>query len=370
MSEAAPLGIFTEIASANTHRIRKYSRQRVAKALLPWETRLSYCHNRPVKGDSVKVFYNPETKKAFYGNLMVCGCVWTCPVCAAKVTERKKHEILWAVKNWKGSIIPAAFTFSHIKAQKLETLITVFSNAWRSLKSGRWWISFQDRYQISGDISNIEATVSNAFGWHPHKHVLFFSRLPAESIDTQKMQDELYERFSLLMAKNVIYVSKIHGVRVETALDSQTEAAKAAGYIAKWGLADELAKGPTKSGKSDDGITHYSPFDLLDLADQDNEQAKAWFIEYAKAMKGKRQISWSRGLRKLLKLAEAEKTDLELAEEEITPGAELSIELDTPRYRFIFSRNIQGQFLNIVEYVRGDARAVEAILNNLMNSPP
>lgn len=363
------LGIFTEIASTNTHRVKKYSRQRVARDLLPEETRLSQCHNRPLRGDKVQVFYNPQTGKAFYKNILVCGCVWTCPVCAAKVTERKKQEILWAVKNWKGSIIPSSFTFSHNKHQKLETLIKVFSKIWRSLKSGRWWKEFLERYQIEGDIFSVEETVSILFGWHPHKHGLFFSRLPAGSIDTNKMQEDLYQQFSRLMAKEGIYVSKIYGVRVEKALDAQIEAAKAASYIAKWGLADELAKGPTKTGKTEDGVIHYSPFDLLDLADQGDEQAKAWFIEYAKAMKGKRQISWSRGLRTLLKLAE-EKTDLELAEEEVTPGADLSIELDRPEYKFIFSKNYRGQFLNLVESVRGDSQAIAAILRSLMNAPP
>lgn len=367
---SAPLGIFTEIASTNTHRVRKYSRQRVAKSLLPSHSRLAQCHERPVRGDTIQIWKNNKTGDPFYKNIFVCGSVWECPVCAAKVTERKKQEILWAVKNWHASVIPCTFTFSHNKHQRLDTLVQVFSKIWRKLKSGRWWKDFLERYQIAGDISDLEATVSTLFGWHPHKHGLFFSHLPVGSIDSTKMQEELYEQFSRLMSKEGIYVSKIYGVRVENALDAQTEAAKAASYIAKWGIADELAKGPTKSGKTEDGVIHYSPFDLLDLADEGDEQAKAWFIEYAEAMKGKRQISWSRGLRKLLKLAEQEKTDLELAEEDVTNDCELVTDLTAEVRKAIRWNKIRGELLNMTKAVRCDSQAVEAILRSLMNAPP
>ena len=42
----------------------------------------------------VFTYINPQSQKthAFYGNLMVCGNVWLCPLCAAKISERRREK--------------------------------------------------------------------------------------------------------------------------------------------------------------------------------------------------------------------------------------------------------------------------------------
>jgi hypothetical protein len=84
---------------------------------------------------------------------------------------------------------------------------------------------------------------------------------------------------------------------------------KAGQYVSKWGLEDEMTKGHTK--KATHGET---PFDFLRayLADKNDKQAAALFIEFAQTFEGKRQLHWSRGLKK--RYAIGEKTDQELAE--------------------------------------------------------
>ena len=63
-------------------------------------------------------------------------------------------------------------------------------------------------------------------------------------------------------------------------------------------------------------------FDLLRavLADKEDKQAAALFAEFAKAFKGKRQLSWSNGLKAKFNLVE--KNDEELAAE-LEDSAEL-----------------------------------------------
>ena len=65
-----------------------------------------------------------------------------------------------------------------------------------------------------------------------------------------------------------------------------------------------------------------TPFDLLRavLADKEDKQAAALFAEFAKAFKGKRQLSWSNGLKAKFNLVE--KNDEELAAE-LEDNAEL-----------------------------------------------
>ena len=78
-----------------------------------------------------------------------------------------------------------------------------------------------------------------------------------------------------------------------------------------------MTKGHIKKGKAG-GNT----FDLLRavLADKNDKQAAALFAEFAKAFKGKRQLSWSNGLKAKFNLVE--KDDEELAAE-LEDSAEL-----------------------------------------------
>ena len=70
-----------------------------------------------------------------------------------------------------------------------------------------------------------------------------------------------------------------------------------------------MTKGHTK--KATHGET---PFDFLRayLADKNDKQAAALFVEFAQTFEGKRQLHWSSGLKKRYSIGD--KTDQELAE--------------------------------------------------------
>jgi len=76
-------------------RLLKWQLQREARALLPNE-RVVFCMRR-VKGATVDVFYSPDHQSAHYGGLMVCGSVWVCPVCAIKISEKRRVELEKAI---------------------------------------------------------------------------------------------------------------------------------------------------------------------------------------------------------------------------------------------------------------------------------
>ena len=75
-------------------------------------------------------------------------------------------------------------------------------------------------------------------------------------------------------------------------------------YVSKWGIEDEITKGHTKKGREGG----YTPFDLLQLSIENQEiygkLPSKLFQEFAIAMKGARQLVWSRGLKKLLDIEE------------------------------------------------------------------
>jgi hypothetical protein len=114
--------------------------------------------------------------------------------------------------------------------------------------------------------------------------------------------------------------SYAHGLK----LDDGEHAAK---YVTKWGLEDEMTKGHTKKA-----ISGETPFDFLRayLLDKTDKQAMALFIEFAETFQGKRQLHWSKGLKK--RFAIAEKSDEALAEEKEDATVYLGkIELDQCR---------------------------------------
>ena len=113
-------------------------------------------------------------------------------------------------------------------------------------------------------------------------------------------------------------------------------------YVAKWGLEDEMTKGHIKKGKAG-GET---PFDLLRavLADKEDKQAAALFAEFAKAFKGKRQLSWSNGLKAKFNLVE--KNDEELAAE-LEDSAELLGLLTPDQWRDVLKVKARATVLEL-----------------------
>src|SRR4051794_16390042 len=88
--EVFPLakGVATQ-SDADWRQVR-WQLQREARALLPDE-RVAFCMRR-IQATTVDVLYSPQHKSAHYGGLMVCGSVWVCPLCAAKISEHRRVE--------------------------------------------------------------------------------------------------------------------------------------------------------------------------------------------------------------------------------------------------------------------------------------
>jgi hypothetical protein len=293
---------------------------------------------------NVKVLKVPSMPKSFYGGLCVCGGVWACPVCAAKITERRRAELEGV--NDKGlSKFMVTWTFQHKRGDRLADLVNDLAAGLRDMKNQRGYKNMIDDLQIVGTVTGQEMTVSNLNGWHVHKHGLSFSTLPQSEIDVEYIHD-LYSRlFVLAMSKRGRYVHSEIGVNVRADENIKRD------YVAKfgeddqrktWTLSAEITKSPVKTGRDAD---HFHPFELVDMYLSGNIYAGRMFREYAIVMKGRKQLVYSKGLRDRLGL-DQELSDQEIAERE-DQSAVMFAQLRSEHWQVIMQKEKRGQLLEV-----------------------
>lgn len=317
----------------------------------------------------VGIHASREHSSAFYSGLMSCGSVWACPICAAKVQERRREEVAQAVA-WadaKGlQTAMVTLTFPHYAWQKLTDLLSQQADALHRLRAGAPWTRFKTSTGYQGLIRSLELTVGSN-GWHPHTHELWFVHADT---DAEAMKAKILERWrnccaraGLLDLGNAAQVEAFnaHAVDVKgwcTASD----------YLAKqddsrhWGVDSEIAKASTKQGRA----KGKHPFGLLAMALEGDKQAGAKYVEYAAAMRGKRQLYWSAGLKG--KVGVGDQTDEELAEEQ-RDQADLLGYLDTDDWRLIRAAGLRAQVLDAAES-NGGWVAVQQLMRNLRAKQP
>ncbi len=333
----------------------RFMRQAGARDLVPDE-RVALCLRRPIPGSaSVSVLYSPKRKAAHYGGLLVCGSVWMCPVCAAKISERRRDELSVAIAAWGGQIIMATFTLQHTVSDALGPLLDSLQDAMRGMRSGRRWMAIQEQHGVVGSVRGLEVTHGD-HGFHPHQHVLFFV---SPGVDVDVFTQQLRDRWMASAARLGRYASPLWGLHVTAA------SADVAAYVAKWGkepkwtAAHELAKAGSKRGRSGSS----SMLQLLEwyVVMGDVEAGTRW-REYALAFKGKKQLVYSKGLRALLGLIAEEKTDQEIVEEAVEDAVVLAL-LDLAAWRVVLGNDARAELLTVAS--SGDPALVRSFLVRL-----
>lgn len=307
-----PLGIETKshvmLTPQGFQRVHDYLLQDQSRILLPKE-RVRKCRRfRIDKHKPRTVMYNENRCKAHYGNVQICGSIWQCPVCAKQVTEKRRCELKTALDKWKssfeGSVYLLTLTFSHSKDQPLKFLLEGLKKAMKRFYETTRVQAIFKKLSVSHKIKGLEVTYGQN-GWHPHHHVLLLA--DHHDFYFRNYAEELTQLWIKACVKSGLNAPSMqHGLDLRNGFYAEQ-------YVSKWGLEDEITKGHVKKGR----IGSYSPFDLLNLSISDqiiyDRTASSLWQEFAIAMKGARQLVWSRGLKSLLEIEE--KSDEELAEE-------------------------------------------------------
>jgi len=287
----------------------------------------------PYDGRSINIIKNGENYS--FGGLMHCGSVWCCPECASIITEYRRSELKLACQNALAqglSISMLTLTVPHYAKNHLEDVLNGIGSALRKLKNRKAFKKLALEIGLVGNIRTLEVTYGEN-GWHPHFHILLFTKSEFSEQELISIQKTLLSQWQSASVSSGLPVPNNHGLDL-------VNGASAAAYVTKWGIEEEMTKGHLKQGIKDG---HVSPFGLLDLYDQGDENAGRRFQEFAKVFKGKRQLVWSKGLRELLKVGE-QKPDEEIIAEMEKASVEI-MQISYPDYQQIMKYDLEVEFL-------------------------
>lgn len=310
---------------------------------------------RYVNHGDVGVNYSAQHQAAHYAGLVTCGSVWACPVCASRIQQRRRGEIQQAIDWAKAeghTVVLVTFTFPHQAWQRLQDLLDRQAEAFRRLRYSKGY----RKLKPMGLIRSLEVTHGDN-GWHPHTHELWImdSRETRLQPDLSELWLAACRKAGLVDAPDGSHLwgaFMAHGVDVKYDMD-------AGDYLAKqddsrsWGFADEVSKATSKAGRAKGVHPHHF---LVRKAEGDRGR----YIEYAKAMKGKRQLFWTRGLKDKVGITDV--TDEVLAQED-REAADLLGRLSPDDWKMIRGNDARAELLDCAE--SGGWPAVQALLSAL-----
>lgn len=277
---------------------------------------------------TVKVSATADGRRAGLGGVVSCGSVWACPVCSEKVNAGRQSELTAGIAGWLkngGAVLFGTLTLRHNRSHRLADLWDAIGPAWNRTTSGssawagtkpkkdgtRSDIGDKRRFGIAGYVRVVE-TKHGAHGWHPHVHFLLFLEAELSESARADLEARMFGRWESALADHGLTVLQSVGIDLRPVHAGQalgeyfTKGTYTTGTAAAYEVTGSHSKQAGKGGRS--------PFDLLrDVVQLGDADSLDLWHEWERASKGRRQLTWSRGLRALLALG-VELTDEELAE--------------------------------------------------------
>lgn len=288
---------------------------------------------------------------AHFDGLMKCGSVWACPVCSSHIRTRRADEVQRVVEGHGASrVVMVTWTIRHGIGDDLAALERGFAEAWRRMMRGSPWRRMLDRVGVSGYIRALEIT-HGINGWHPHLHQLLLLEHEPTAQELAELETWIHEQW----ARHVEHVVgheyvplREHGVRITHCHHSN--------YLQKLGL--EASAPSTKRGRGG----HRTPFEILDdIATKQRPSDRALWNHYCEHMKGKRSLTWSRGLKARYGVGDV--SDADIVEGEDVQEVEVA-RIDAATWDAI--RDVPGVRIHLLEAAEADGfGGVEALIRRL-----
>jgi hypothetical protein len=265
----------------------------------------------------------------FYG-LETCRRVWLCPVCAPRIAWKRAHLLEEQIRRWLGdghAVLFQTLTFPHDYADPLKESAAVAAKAFTAVLSGRRWQEEKKRYGIEGTVRALEITLGPS-GWHPHLHILVFLRKPRGIRARRAIQRNFVQRFSQVVERAGYRSPNPRNCPIEI-----VHSAEVGQYVATTiGIVSELTSWHMKKGKGESR----TPIQLLrDVAANGSTEDRRRWGEWESGTYRRRQLTYSRGLRRRLGGAAEVDPDIRAAAEVENALASDSAAITPPLWRKI-----------------------------------
>ncbi len=323
---------------SRTARAERYALKSAARRLLPKDHRTTKCMHWRLPDREIQVQKGATNDRAFYHGLQVCAMPWTCPVCATKISERRRQEVAKAIKQAEAlglQVFLLTLTVPHGLGDDVNDILNKMMAAWKRLWQGRQGQELRNSLGLFGHIRALEVTHGEN-GFHPHFHALLFFHPQQATAAGWGSLPWIWQKVAVRSGLPAPSIDR--GCRID-------DGSRAAQYVAKgvWGLESEVTKGHVKSGRK--GAR--TPFDLLrDYMHGDKAAGSLWRV-YVDAFAGRRQLHWSVGLKKLLSIAEL--SDDEIANKPEDEQSLLLASITDEQWRVIFKRKQESAVLDLAE---------------------
>lgn len=276
---------------------------------------------------------------AGFAGVTTCGSVWADPVCNAKVMARRAIEVGSAVALWQrhqgSSVLFGTLTMRHHQGHSLQALWDALQAAWHAVIGGAPWQRRKARDGIAGWLRVVEVTYGQN-GWHVHIHALFFLTGTPSDLQLEDMAGWVFARWSQALRRRGLDAASIgqdlrllQGPADEDLARYFTKAQYDPSSI---GL--EVTASQSKRARTALGTSAVWAF-LDQVLDGDADSLDRWH-EWERVSRGRRQITWARGMRELVGLG-LERDDEDIASEELGSTADDLLRITADGWRFLCS---------------------------------
>ena len=215
-----------------------------------------------------------------------CHSVSSCPVCSYNIGVHRVDELnlsIWCFRQFGFGVYLVTLTCHHTAEMSFNDLLLRLGLACNELFRMHEVRNFLKKLGMIGRITSYETMMLGENGYHPHYHILLIAD---ENLDVDYIGKWLLKYWIKCLDKFGLWCNE-HGL---DCLSYQG----VANYITKMASELTLLNFKRSSGES------VTPFQCLKLYhdSKDMEIGKIW-VNYCKAVKGKRILVWSRGLKNL-----------------------------------------------------------------------
>jgi hypothetical protein len=263
------------------YRALLYFRQSVIARWLPENNSVWPCLRWGVP-DTKSIDVIKRGERAGYAHLQHCKRGWLCPICSNQLARTKRAGMERAIFTMQRSGYALVFVTYTIQHKANDSLVVVRDRVQRAhveLHSGKAWRAIERDFDWAGSIKAVEATY-NENGWHWHLHEIGFV---GDDSDLERLRVKLDSRWD----KATLHVGAYAKARVGLVIKLADRGVR--DYVAKWGIAPELAPGTSK-GARHGGVLPFQFPDLWLNRLWDEARARDRFSEYAEGTKGVKQL--------------------------------------------------------------------------------